>query len=288
MDYGATVNLSRYEYWFSPSAKNKKIYKFSRTLYIINTHALLIISKILIKITLKLSTKVLIAGDDLNEYYNRCNLKNSKRVYYNVPVDTDKFSPKAYDNEFIENLTKGKEFSILIGHAGRLAAEKGLDTLIEAVNEISSDLRKNKCLLLIAGDGDLREFLENKINEYRLTDIVILCGNIKRELMPKFLASLDIFLYTATQGGTTSAGVLEAMSSECAVIATDSPVRHRQLLNNCGICIKTRSKRELKQALLKIINDENLRTKFKYSARKKVIEEYSFNLLKTKLLRVIE
>lgn len=96
---------------------------------------------------------------------------------------------------------------------GRLAKEKNLDVLIDAV--AASSVR---CSLLIAGDGPERQALEHRVAALGLEDRVRFLGLAAREQLPDLYASCDAFVFPSTTE-TQGLVLVEALASGAYVIA---------------------------------------------------------------------
>jgi len=83
---------------------------------------------------------------------------------------------------------------------GRLGREKNPECLLRAFSIIRKSLDS---VLVMVGDGPLREELEQLAEELNVADRVIFSGKVNPDLMPHFYASADLFMFsslTDTQG----------------------------------------------------------------------------------------
>lgn len=100
---------------------------------------------------------------------------------------------------------------------GRFNEQKDYPNLLKAVA-----ILKNKTQLdikfYIAGDGELRSFLESLIEELGIENEVILLG--KRSDIPHLLSKANFFVLPSKHEGLPTV-VIEAMACSCYVIATD-------------------------------------------------------------------
>ena len=102
--------------------------------------------------------------------------------------------------------------------AGRLAEQKRVDDLLKALDllqHVQPDVRT-----LIAGDGPLRERLEETAHGYRLDGRVRFLGH--RKDVPRLLAAADILVLPSSYEGLPNV-VLEAMRFRKPVVATAAP-----------------------------------------------------------------
>lgn len=97
----------------------------------------------------------------------------------------------------------GLEKNIVIGHIGRLTAQKNTLFIVDIFYEIVKLEKRSK--LLIIGDGDLREEMLKKIKDYGLEDKVLYLG--RREDIKQFYNAMDAFLLPSLYEGLPVVGV---------------------------------------------------------------------------------
>jgi glycosyltransferase involved in cell wall biosynthesis len=106
----------------------------------------------------------------------------------------------------------------LVLFAGRLAEQKRVDDLLKAldlVQHVQPDVRT-----LIAGDGPLRERLQETATAYALDGRVRFLGH--RDDVPRLLAAADMLVLPSSYEGLPNV-VLEAMRFRKPVVATAAP-----------------------------------------------------------------
>ena len=109
-------------------------------------------------------------------------------------------------NEELRNATRkeyGIENNIVIGHIGRLTEQKNTLFIIDIFNALVK--KEPKAKLLIIGDGNLREAMLAKIDEYGIKDHVLYLG--RREDIPRFYNAMDCFLLPSLYEGLPVVGV---------------------------------------------------------------------------------
>lgn len=117
------------------------------------------------------------------------------------------FSPNVIgrDKKYIEAMRVGvvrKKFNIpkdkkIILSVGRLEPEKNFETLIR----VFSDLKNDNLVLIIAGQGMLREKLEGLAHKLCLNNRVIFAGRIERKDIWNFYRDADIFILLSDSEG---------------------------------------------------------------------------------------
>lgn len=90
-----------------------------------------------------------------------------------------------------------KENDIVIGNIGRLEKQKNQEYLLEILSKL---VKKNpQYKLILVGDGNLKEYLKQKIIEMKLEKNIIMTGN--RLDIGDLLCAMDIFLLTSIHEG---------------------------------------------------------------------------------------
>ena len=82
--------------------------------------------------------------------------------------------------------------------------------------------RNDKLRMILAGDGPLREEIEQEIRSFRLQDSVLLARSIDRAQTVAYLHAADVFLSCAPSDGS-SVSLLEAMACGALPIVVDAP-----------------------------------------------------------------
>lgn len=103
----------------------------------------------------------------------------------------------------------------LIGNVAALVGHKDHGTLIDAMTLVLR--RFPNARLLIAGEGPLREAIEQQIEALNLSGAVRLLGY--REDVPRLLNTFDLFVLSSNEEGLGTA-VLDAMAAGVPVVAT--------------------------------------------------------------------
>lgn len=129
-------------------------------------------------------------------------------------VDPDRFRPAsdAAGERAALNLPAGP----LVIFAGRLDPQKGLDTLITAVEPLLRATPELRVLLL--GDGPLRGDLEARIRHADLADRILLHGIVAD--VAAYLRSADVFVLPSVGEGMPNA-LLEAMATGLPCVASE-------------------------------------------------------------------
>jgi glycosyltransferase involved in cell wall biosynthesis len=180
--------------------------------------------------------------------------------------------------------------AIVIALVSRLAPEKRIDIAFECLSRILLVLnpgRRERLRVVIAGDGPLREALEQDMRRRGLQHNCFFFGELRQNEAHLLLGVSDIFLYTSTRGAGMPLGVLEAMASRCAVIASTEPLANALLLaDGRGISVPPGDVEQTSSALLRLITDVSLCRHMGKLARDYVSTHHSPAQFKHALLQV--
>ena len=151
----------------------------------------------------------------LNEEDYQAALKfHSKKVFKvnGIGIDTSKFS-KIDNCRCLQSELNLKSDDFLLVSVGELIKRKNHLVIIEALKQINNP----RIHLAIAGDGELREYLERKIDKLGLKNQIHLLGY--RTDVNKLCNSADAFIMPSLQEGL-SVAIMEAMSCGKPIIAS--------------------------------------------------------------------
>lgn len=185
-------------------------------------------------------------------------------------INTEKFTAREKPEALL------KEFGItakdkVIGTVGRLAEVKDQLSLIEAFSIVHQTIPAT--VLILVGDGPMREKLNNKIAELKLSDSVTITGN--RNDIPQLLNMFDIFALSSLSEGT-SVALLEAMSSGVTPVVTEVGGNPSIVDNNVnGEIVSPGSTVQLAEKILDILQNDEKRKMYGKNAAQKVVAQYS-------------
>lgn len=133
-------------------------------------------------------------------------------------VYTDKFT-QGKGREF-RDIHKIPQNALVVGHVGRLAPEKNLEFLSEAITEF---LQKNyECHFVVVGYGSSEEQMKEYFVQKKLESRVHLIGKLTgRDLINAYHA-MDVFAFSS-KSETQGLVLAEAMAAGIPVIALDAP-----------------------------------------------------------------
>ncbi|MFK7872921.1 MAG: glycosyltransferase family 4 protein [Oligoflexales bacterium] len=145
--------------------------------------------------------------------------------------------------------------SQIVGTTAALSPQKGIDTLLEAI----AILKKDHPLLhiCIAGDGALRQSLEEKTHALKITKHVTFMGWV--EDTSDFLSALDIFALPSNNEGLGTS-ILDAFHAKKCVVATQvGGIPEMVKPMKTGLLVPSKNPAELAKALDTVLQDDHLR-----------------------------
>ena len=167
-------------------------------------------------------------------------------------VDLTYFRP---DVPPIQKFCDGK---LNIVFMGRLEFRKGINYLLKAFLEVKSQMPNTR--LIICGPGTrLRKRYEQWVKDVRLQDVVF-TGILSYDEQPSYYRTADIFCAPATSHESFGMILLEAMATGRPIVGTNiegfaAVVTHGEE----GLLVPPMTVRPLTEALLKLLNDQQLR-----------------------------
>ena len=202
--------------------------------------------------------------------------KKIKNIEYinGIGLDNSKLDIEITEKE-LANLRKKigiDEKNVVLSYVAELNKNKNQILLIKAVEQLIKQGEKNYMLLLV-GDGILKQYYQKYIEEKGLTNNIKLLG--KRKDIPQILKLTDIYVASSLREGLP-VNVLEAMYMELPIIATDNR-GHRELINNNSNAYLIDNKiEELKNR----ITDIKGNIKVKWNMQKYLLEDIKKQLVK--------
>jgi len=147
-------------------------------------------------------------------------------------------------------------------NVGRLHPQKGQMDIILAFAKIVDKIEHN---LIIIGEGELREVLQNKILELNLSKRIFLLGEIKSPY--DYLHECDLFIFASYYEGFPNV-LLESISSKTAVVSYKFEGYDEILEKEASYLCKIGDIECLSKSILNLLKDEDK----KLSLEKKMFE----------------
>ncbi|MEW5946367.1 MAG: glycosyltransferase family 4 protein [bacterium] len=204
-------------------------------------------------------------------------------------IDAGKFTPDRGGRAFREKFGVKNRHKV-IGYLGRVAPKKGVHHLIAALPAVIE--RVPDSLLVIVGDADepedfpYRDSLHRLVESMNLGDRVIFTGSVRDSAAA--LASFDL-LALASPTDTAPVSILEAMAMRKPVVAA-SRGGARDMVEHgvTGFIAEPRDEKAIAEAVVSILEDEELMTRFGAAARARVEKLFSHGVMARKTQALYE
>lgn len=221
-------------------------------------------------LTLYLAEAVVTYTLDFANYSKLLRLVKTKVVTTFPPVPVPQ-----KDTKIIQKLSlKIGKSDIIIGVAARLAAEKGLEYLFEAIPLLKSKLKGRRLKVVIAGPdnpvGERAYRVKIRRMEKRYADYLVFLGEVRPEDMGSFYELIDILVLPSVNSTETFGIVqVEAMMTGVPVVASNlAGVRVPIRTTGMGIVVASRDTRAIADAITTILAEPSKYTKDKEWVRK--------------------
>lgn len=187
-------------------------------------------------------------------------------------VDLDKFVYSLDNRQKIRQEFNISDETFIIGHVGHLLPVKNQLFLLEVFSKYERTYTKDSKLIIV-GDGKLKNELIKKVNQYKLTDKVIIAGT--RNNVFEIMSAFDVFVLPSLHEGLPLT-LVEAMANGLSyVIERDVVANEMKNFKNC-ICVNKYSVQEWVEAI------ENSRNRGRFSSENCILQlnNYSINYFK--------
>ena len=182
----------------------------------------------------------------LNKSPITCNLKRIHKIPFGIELNGASYIKK----EEAKKRLNIDDNNVVISFRNEIDKIKGVKYIEEALLSLED---KNKITILTVGEGNSLDSLKRKY------DVIELGWQNDSGIMDDFYSASDVFLMPSL---AESFGMMaiEAMAHCCTVVVfKDTVLEEITYSPECGIAVKYKSTEELKNAVVRVIKDENER-----------------------------
>lgn len=190
--------------------------------------AVAVIYRKVMRVFLKLFCNAKIAcGQEAGEFLYGKKEFNKHGVILNNGIDTARFAYNEQVRKEIRNELGIPEDAIVLGHIGQLYSVKNQRFIIDIFQDF---YRQNpNAYLLLIGDGDDREMLEQKIADAGLNERIKMLG--LRSDADKLYSAMDCFVFPSLHEGFPLT-LVEAQASQLPCVVSDAVTKKTMLNEN--------------------------------------------------------
>lgn len=176
---------------------------------------------------------------------------------------------------------KFKDDKVNILFVGRLEKRKGFRYLLGAYSSLKWTHPQTR--LLVVGSSEPDAYSQRMISERNIKDVVFV-GGISDSAKARFYKTADIFCSPATGRESFGIVLLEAMASNCPIIASNIPGYASVISHGIdGHLIKPKHETSINNALVKLIDDPKYRESLVNNASETVLN-YDWSNISNRIL----
>jgi glycosyltransferase involved in cell wall biosynthesis len=217
--------------------------------------------------------RIIVVEKDILNFFDDAGIKNA--VYIPNGVDIGRF---AKEKTVIKSDKKVRFLFV-----GRLEEQKGCRDLIQATKILIA--KTQNFVILIVGDGSQRAILDNLTEENNLGNYVTFLGSVEDKKLRELYGTSDVFILPSIWEGLPVT-LLEAWAAELPVIVTNvGAIRDICEDKRNGLIVRPKDPEGIADAMLRLIEDEELRRKLAKNGAELVRREFS---LETMVLSTLE
>jgi glycosyltransferase involved in cell wall biosynthesis len=193
-------------------------------------------------------------------------------------ADTDRFKPDTTMRNVLRKKLGIEDDEIVIIYTGRIVFEKDPVLILESLEPWVNDYRFKVMFV-----GNVGESYGERFNEFhsKLQSRILLIDAVPNSELDKYYRVADIAVWPKS----VSISNIDAMSSGLPIIVNDYLTE--RLKNNNGIGIKEGDVAQLREAILTLIRDKNLRQEMGKRGRELVEKEMSWSVIAQKFLDLV-
>ncbi len=197
-------------------------------------------------------------------------------------VDTKRYKPADSRADVKKKLGFDSQ-KIIVGIVSRLDPEKGHRFLFDAIAKLAP---KYNVQWVVVGTGRGAKKIHKEASDKGVEDKIDFLG-LRRDV-PDLLAAFDIYAFPTLQEGFPNS-LLEAMSSGCAVVASNFPgnlemAKHQKN----ALIVPMRDSEKLTNGIEKLLKNPELIDKFGRQARHDIVKNFSLESYAQNMFRIYE
>jgi glycosyltransferase involved in cell wall biosynthesis len=176
-----------------------------------------------------------------------------------------------------ETLKNG--FPYMVSYLGVLNPQDGVNLLISTVDYMVHELQRKDIRFVIMGAGDAEDELKKQTIDLNLSEFIHFTGWVDQEMISRYLASSDVCVDSMPKNpysdAATTNKVLEYMSAGKPIVTFDL-VETRMSAQEAALYAQPNDIKDLADKIIKLLEDEALRTRMGEYGRKRIISELSW------------
>ncbi|MBI2472865.1 MAG: glycosyltransferase family 4 protein [Planctomycetes bacterium] len=245
-------------------------------------------AKVIRKFCLKNTNHIVAVSNNLKTFLIGTRLvKNSSKITV-LPNAADVGAFNKHFNVRDTKVSLGLEDKFVIAYTGTLQVWYAIEDVVSAFPSILREVPN--AFLLIVGEGQAREKLENLVHLYGITDRVKFMGYINHSKIPEVLSITNVAVAPFKELGMTFFGsaikIFEYLSAGKPIVASKIGQIAEVLQDNfTALLVTPGHKEELANAIIRLARDEQLRNYLAKNAKMEA-QKYSWDKYTDRLLDI--
>lgn len=208
----------------------------------------------------------------------------------NNGIDTEEFNPTTVLRELREKFNISKE-KIIIGTAGRVVPRKNFEHFVQLGIDVCKKYKKD-CLFVLVGDTpyyfgqNLMTKLKAMVEKENLEDKFIFTGYTDK--VEAYISDFDIFFIPSMYEDPFPRVVIESMALGKPVLGYNIGGIGEAIDNKVNGYSFNLDDSSVIDSILELIEDEELRLKMSFEARKKAVNSYDSRIIASKILGTLK
>ena len=208
----------------------------------------------------------------------------------NNGIDTEEFNPTTVLRELREKFNISKE-KIIIGTAGRVVPRKNFEHFVQLGIDVCKKYKKD-CLFVLVGDTpyyfgqNLMRKLKAMVKKENLEDKFIFTGYTDK--VEAYISDFDIFFIPSMYEDPFPRVVIESMALGKPVLGYNIGGIGEAIDNKVNGYSFNLDDSSVIDSILELIEDEELRLKMSFEARKKAVNSYDSRIIASKILGTLK
>ena len=193
--------------------------------------------------------------------------------------------------EVDENIIQKYSGKFVLIYVGGFISNRGLEHIIQSLPSIVSKI-KNVQLVLV-GDGEERDNLEQLVSDLELNDVVIFEGWKKQSEIKSYLKAANIglvpFRRTPQTDNSSSNKLFQYMYYQLPIVATNcNSIKRIVETEHCGIVYESENVKQFEKSILTLYNNTKLRKTFGKNGYSAVLEKYNWKIATKEMLTMYD
>jgi len=219
-------------------------------------------------------------------------LKEALQRYLNIQPNKITVITNGANTYFFKPISDAKESLQLdskcyyVGFVGIFAPWQGLDYMIKSASLILKEVPNTKFLLV--GDGMTKRRMVELSEELHLAENFIFVGAVSYTEVPKYINAMDVCISFRKGTPASPLKLYEYMACGKPVVATEEPDNGFVKEHNAGLLVDPENPREIANAILSLLRDDEIREQMGRNGMKYVLEERSWQAVAREIEETIK